>query len=323
VGGFWFENVDSSESRSTGAKARGGVCAQARVGDARALGENHGVYQAGDETVNSMNQVFDRYEAECVPELGARTQRDYRRHLLTLRQHFGAFVPGTIKPKDVGRFLDVKTGKQHRNKVVAVLSSVMGFAVGAWYIDGCDVNPCQNVRRHECHPRTRYVTDDEFHAVRSLAPFSVQLAMDLALLTGQRQGDILDMTWLTVHETHIDVIQGKTGKHLGIRITPALEEVLLRARRYKPFIGPRLYIVRTRNGEPYTHEGFRALWQRVMDEAMRLGAIRTRYTFHDLRAKCATDKKDLAGASALLGHGDSRLTNRIYVRGMQMVDPLR
>lgn len=275
--------------------------------------------------MNTMKEVFERYSAECIPKLGARTQRDYHRHIALLTRDFGHHVPtvNPIRPKDVGRWMDVPTGKQHRNKVCAVLSAVMGMAVGVWYVDGCDANPCANIRHHPSKPRSRYVTDDEFHAVRALAPFNVQLAMDLALLTGQRSGDVLDLTWSNIYSTHIDVTQGKTGKHLGIRITPALQEVLQRARNYKPFTGPRKYVIRARTGDPYTHEGMRALWQRVMNEAMRLGAIRKRYTFHDLRAKCASDKKNLQSASELLGHSDQALTRRIYVRSMQMVDPLR
>lgn len=119
--------------------------------------------------MQTMNEVFARYSMECIPKLGARTQRDYARHVQVLARDFGHFVPGTIKPKDVGRWLDVPKGKQHRNKQCAVLSAVMGMAVGVWYVDGCEINPCQNVRRHESKPRTRYVTDDEFQAVRGLA----------------------------------------------------------------------------------------------------------------------------------------------------------
>lgn len=58
-----------------------------------------------------MNEVFDKYVKDCIPRLGLGTQRDYVRHVMVLREHFGALVPGAIKPKDVGRFLDVQTGK--------------------------------------------------------------------------------------------------------------------------------------------------------------------------------------------------------------------
>lgn len=272
--------------------------------------------------METMNEVFDRYTNECVPKLGARTQIDYMRHLKILRAHFGDRVPGTIKPKDVGRFLDVQKGKMHRNKQVSVLSAVMSKAVGKWYIDGCDSNPCRNVERHESKPRTRYVTDAEFAAVRAIAPPAVQIAMDLALLTGQRMGDVLDMQWINVEDDFIRVTQSKTGKQLGIRITPAVSDVLDRTFRRAPAF-PRWFVVRTRTGEAYTHEGFRTLWQRVMREAMKLGAIKTRFTFHDLRAKCASDKTNLQEASALLGHTDMAMTRRVYDRNIRMVDPLR
>src|SRR6202012_5852660 len=121
-------------------------------------------------------------------------------------------------------------------------------------------NPCQHVVRHDSHPRTRYVTDEEFHAVRGIAPPAVQIGMDLALLTGQRQGDLLDLMWDQVEDDHIRLTQSKTGKALGIRITPALVDVLTRARQRAP-MWPRQFVIRTRTGEPFTHEGFRAAWQ--------------------------------------------------------------
>jgi integrase len=275
--------------------------------------------------MKTMNEVFDRYQREYVPTLAATTQRDKHYHFIVLREHFGSRVPGSIKPRDIGRFLDVQTGKIHRNKIVNTLSHVFTLAVGKWYVDGCESNPCSHVVRHDSKPRTRYVTDAEFTAVYERASFAVQQMMLLALLTGQRQGDLLDLTWDRVHEKHIEICQGKTGKLLGIRITPAIEEVLTRSRERPPMM-PRHFVIRTRHGSPYSHEGFRAMWQRTMDEALRKGAITQRFTFHDLRAKCASDKVDKVGltdASALLGHSSTGLTNRVYKRSITMVEPLR
>lgn len=273
--------------------------------------------------MKTMNEAFDRYLKDCVPLLGARTQRDYIRHVEFLRRHFGSRNIVDVKPRDIGRFLDVETGKQHRNKQCAVLSAVFAKAMGKWYVDDLDKNPCHNVERHESFPRTRYVTDLEFKAVYDLARDPVQIMMDLALLTGQRQGDLLDLTWLNVQRDHIRVAQSKTGKNLAIRFSDSLVSVLQRCRSYRQFTGPRLYLVRTRTGEPYTHEGFRALWQRQMDDALKRGVIGSRYTFHDLRAKCASDKNDLQGASDLLGHETTEMTERVYIRNTKFVDPLR
>jgi integrase len=268
-----------------------------------------------------MNEIFDRYERDRVPLLGERTRRDcVRYHLPVLRRHFGGLDADAIKPRDIGRFLDVPKGKIWRNKIANTLSAVFTCAVGRWFY--CDINPCLKVVRHESKPRNRYVTDAEFQAVYQLAGFHVRLAMDLALLTGQRQGDLLDLKWAEVHETYIDIVQAKTGKHLGIKITPALEAVLLRARQRPPDL-PKVYVVRTRMGRPFSHGGFRMKWQTTMAEALRKGAIKERFTFHDLRAKCASDKESLEGASQLLGHQGQGMTKRVYDRKIRMVEPLR
>lgn len=151
------------------------------------------------------------------------------------------------------------------------------MAVGVWFIAGCESNPYQQVKRLSLKPRSRYVTHAEFLAVRAIAPEPVRLMMDLALLTGQRQVDLLDLTWMNVEEEHVRLTPSKTAKKepkiIGVMLTPALKDVLLRCRQYKPFTGLRLYLNRARLSDAFTHEGFRAAWQRVIDEALKLGAM--------------------------------------------------
>jgi integrase len=118
------------------------------------------------------------------------------------------------------------------------------------------------------------------------------------------------------------VKQGKTGKQLAIKITKAVEEVLVRAKRRPPAL-PRLYIIRTRHGLPFTPEGFRTLFQRKMKEAMALGILKERFTFHDIRAKSASDNKSIQAACDLLGHQDVRMTKSVYDRNIRIVEPLR
>src|SRR6185295_2573800 len=75
-------------------------------------------------------------------------------------------------------------------------------------------------------PRDRLVEQHEFDAVRALATQRIRLAMDLAVRTGQRQGDLLNMRWADIRGMEIHVQQSKTGKRLAIEITPDLETVL-------------------------------------------------------------------------------------------------
>ncbi len=51
--------------------------------------------------------------------------------------------------------------------------------------------------------------------------------------------------------------------------------------------------------------------------------ITERFTEPDIRAKCASDAETLLRAQQLLGHADSKITQRVYRRKPEIVRPLR
>lgn len=280
----------------------------------------------------TMNDLFNRYAKECIPKLAPRSQRDYSSIMVTLRQSFGHFAPADVKPRHIVAFLDVDKGKVRRNRMVTILSTVFKKAMCKWCIEDDLRNPCVGVERHETSPRTRYVTDEEYAAFRSMVPKVVQNAMDLALLTGQRQGDLVDLKWSQVKalglkrdKWRLELQQGKTGKKLSIEITPALEAVLKRCRQHR--VGkknvwiPGEFVLQTRHDEGYTHDGFRAMWQRWQRVYARRGG--KRFHFHDLRAKSASDAGSIEDAYARLGHISIAMTRRVYDRGVRHVKPLK
>lgn len=269
----------------------------------------------------TLADCFDRYAREVIPTLAPRTQKDYARHVALLKATFGHMRPNDLVPKDIGQFLDRPKGKIQANRQVAVLSAIYSKMVGRWYV--ADKNPCQHVERNESHCRTRYVTDQEFIAVRAIAPIRVKLMMDLALLTGQRQGDLLTLPFKNVTSEGILFRQSKTGKRLLIAMSPQLESVIARARKLLPQ-NEWGTVVRTSKdgGRPYTSEGFRALWQRVMNKAMRKGIIAERFTFHDLRAKSVSDSPTIQEAFERAGHTSMAMTRGTYDRGVRKVIPL-
>jgi len=270
----------------------------------------------------TLREHFERYKREVLPTLGARTQKDYSRHIAVLERVFGHMHPDDVRPRDVGAFLDRPKGKIQANRQVAVLSAVYAKMVGRWYV--ADKNPCQNVERNPSKRRTRYVTDQEYAAVYALANPRIRLAMDLALLTGQRQGDLLNLPLKNVTDEGILFRQGKTGKRLLVGMSPALASVIARARTMSP-AAPDIggYVLRTREGTPYSSEGFRACWQRLMVMAMRKRALEERFTFHDLRAKSVSDSKNIQEAFERAGHTSMAMTRGTYDRGVRKVTPLK
>jgi integrase len=159
--------------------------------------------------------------------------------------------------------------------------------------------------------------------VYAIAKPRVRLAMDLALLTGQRQGDILSLPFKNVTDEGILFRQAKTGKRLLVEMSPTLKEVIDRARAMAPVVDIGGYVLRTRRGVCYTSEGFRACWQRTMNKAMKLGAIGERFTFHDLRAKSVSDTTDIQKAFERAGHTSMAMTRGVYDRGIRKVTPLK
>ena len=71
----------------------------------------------------------------------------------------------------------------------------------------------------------------------------------------------------------------------------------------------------TRDGNKYTDQGFKTLWQRCVLSAIQEKVLtaETRFTFHDLRAFYATKPKKDRGALPDL-HANPEVTARVYDR---------
>jgi integrase len=265
-----------------------------------------------------LTQYLQKFLTEVVPTLAPRTQLDYTRALHILDKRFGDLEADALKPKDIGLFLQSYPGKTQGNRIVAVLSSVYGHIIGSWW--GAEMNPCFQVKRNKERPRQRYVTDEEFNAVYELASRPLRVAMDLALLTGQRRADILKLQWRDISPRGVLFEQGKTGRRLLVEMSPALQAVLTRAKTIQP-LG--VTVLRTTRGLPFCANTFADLWQQLMNQALADGVIYYRFTFHDLRAKSVSDSPTIAEAYERAGHTSLTVTRGTYDRGTRKVKPLR
>ena len=101
-------------------------------------------------------------------------------------------------------------------------------------------------------------------------------ATALALYTGQRQGDVLAMTWGQVNGELLKVRQEKTGKELAIPAHQRLLSLLTEIPRTS------VCILTSTRGTPWTSDGFRASWQKALTGP--LVSIRENgLVFHGLR----------------------------------------
>lgn len=273
---------------------------------------------AGPHAVHTMADLLDRYLLEVLPKKAPRTRLDQARQLPRLRAAFGHLTPDQLTARLVIRYRNLRAqrSRTQANQELALLSHVCAMAV-EWEI--LERNPCRDVKKYRLPARDHYVTDAAFVAVYREAGPRLRVFMELALLTGQREGDLRALKWEQVGKEGIEFRQGKTGKRLIVTWSPALRAVIARARRIRPQ-GPA--VVSTRAGRAYNQSAFSSLWRRVTARATAQGAgPGAAFRFHDLRAKSASDDS-LAAASARLGHADARITQRVYRRAPDRVKPL-
>ena len=68
-----------------------------------------------------------------------------------------------------------------------------------------------------------------------------------------------------------------------------------------------------RHGNPYTEQGFKAMWSKLVARSLKENVIDKRFTFHDLRAYHVTQFKKQTGALPDL-HANPGTTARVYDR---------
>lgn len=242
------------------------------------------------------------------PTKAPQTQRGNEKELAKLEGVFGALPIDAIKPHRIKRYLYErgKTAKVCANREKALFSHVFNYARACGYTDA--PNPCAGVRGHRETGRDRYVEHDEFLAVWNAAHYTVQDAMDLAYLTGQRPADLLKLNCNDIRsDSELCLVQNKTGKSLRIAVTGELKDLLKRIlnRQHRTMGGDAL--LQDGNGQRLAAGALR----RRFDKAREAAGVS--FQFRDIRAKTATDSDNLAAAQKLLGH-ESRAMTEHYTR---------
>ena len=113
----------------------------------------------------------------------------------------------------------------------------------------CKGNPCKGVKQFKEVARDRYVTDEEYNALYSVATPVVQVAMEIAYLCLSRQGDVLSLTEGQILEQGIFIAQGKTGAKQIKAWTDRLRATVTNARNLpiKPGISS-MYLIHQATG---------------------------------------------------------------------------
>jgi integrase len=260
----------------------------------------------GAGTPGTFESLANKFLADCTKDLAENTRRNYNSHAQTLINVFGNMPLSEIKPHHIGTYLDRHASPMSANIQIGLMSTMFERAL-RWGM--ADMNPCKGVRRNKMKPRDRYVTDDEYRAIRKECPDWLQIAMDISLLTALRESDVLKIRLADIDEGHLYVMQKKTKKRQAFVITEALASAIAKAKALERGSVRSLYLLfdseGKRYGEKYLQDKFR--------EARTEAGI-TDVVFHDIRGKAATDSKgEGLDYQALLGHSKRDMSDR-YVK---------
>lgn len=272
----------------------------------------------------TLGDVIDRYRLEVLPlKRSKQTREDEGKALDRLKAVFGHMLPDNVTAQACYKYVDTRRSKDGKpvpvaaRHEIALLGHVFAKAI-RW--GAASSNPVRGMDFGERSAKRAQVPLEQVEALKALAGDRLPVAIDLAVSTGQRRGDLLTLRREQLTDEGIVFQQSKTGAGVLIEWSPDLRAIIDRAKRLAPQI-PGDYLIRTRRGKPYTAEGFSAIWQRAMAKHVKAGG--QRFSFHDLRSVSADGAATAEEAQARLGHASVQTTKRHYLRGLTRAKPRR
>ena len=211
---------------------------------------------------------------------------------------------------------DVRTGldslpkhlcNASKNKFRGAISAVISYACKHY---GLGSNPVLNIPAYkENNARTRYLSDDErsrlFEACRSSQWGKLYLLVLLAISTGARKGELMNLRWKDV-DFDRQTAYVKTTKNGQPKVMPLTREVIKELSRFKDQEPELIFNSEIKPNKPYE---FRKQWLKALDKAEI-----DNFRFHDLRHTCASylamNGCSLLEIADVLGHRQISMTAR-------------
>jgi integrase len=214
-------------------------------------------------------------------ERAPRTRSDYVGKIKLIEKTFGDFPLAALTDKrtrgvfKAWRERLATSSRRQADYAWVVLARILSFGVDNGLVAA---NPCARGGRLYRGSRAENIwTAADEAAFLERAPAHLHLPLLLALWTGQRQGDLLRLTWSAYDGKHIRLKQSKGGRRVVIPVGAPLKAALDAAPKLSPII------LTTLDGKPWTPDGFRASWGKACKRAGVSGV-----TFHDLRGTAVT-----------------------------------
>ena len=268
---------------------------------------------------HTLSELIDRYIERVLP-IKPKNARNVRQHLLWWKQELGSYLLSDIKPNLISQKRDdLLTSPTCKNKTrspttvvryLASLSHAFSIAVRDW--EWMQENPVLKISKPKIsNERTRFLSDEErmklIKACQESESKGLYPVVILALSTGMRRGEILNLKW-----SDVDLDRGSI----------LLQTTKNGERRFVPLAGIALDLLKSRHANqpiaslvfPAPHFAskpidIRSAWETALEKA----GI-SNFRFHDLRHTAASylamNQASLLEIGTLLGHKTVQMTKR-------------
>lgn len=278
--------------------------------------------------------LVTKWQTNVMPSHSPKTQRDDMARCKVIANAFVEFKVSEVQAPDVATFLaPFKTKPRTYNAYRSLLRELLRYGIEQGHRTE---NPVDHIRTMTVRARTRYITDSELRRIkvnaiygedgkRTRSGLMLCALIDMAYLTGQAIGDLLDLRWeRDTDEPQAPHIQSRgiwfarkklrktTQDEVLIEWSDKLRDAVRRLKEIKlARPGASDWVFITQDGKPYTYWGASTAWRRAVQRSGIKGVH-----FHDLRAKALTDKEERDGmqAARTMGSHSTEQQTADYVR---------
>lgn len=180
---------------------------------------------------NEFDQFLDTFQNQILlqQKLSDATVTDYRQKLVHIRRELGGLNIKKITVNHIANFLDSIGGDTNANRYRSLLIQIFKHARAKGLTE---TNPAEATLPRKVTVERERLSLDHFKIIQSAAPTWCANAMELALQTLQRRGDLVNLKWSDIEGDYLRVQQTKVERHgtgkIKILITAPLKELLAR-----------------------------------------------------------------------------------------------
>jgi integrase len=273
--------------------------------------------ESGVTGEHSLSRYIDLWmESKEYDVLSPNTKKQYRSVVKQLSVVFADFNVQDIRPHHIAAWQDKHHSPVNANTGKSIIKTALNLAVRRGAID---VNHANAISAVKTTGRKRYITNEEYIAIRSHASPVLRAVMDLSYCTGSRVGDVLAIRLEHISKDGLLIRQGKTKALQLFQWNDAMKLAIDNAKAIpRPVRG--LFLLCTMRGQQYQYQQINLWWVKAREDA-GIDDVH----FHDIRGKSATDaKRGGQDYQSLLGHTTKAMSDSyIKLEEAKIVEPLR